>query len=335
MKRSLVVLGSVLFVLVLLFGSFSPACAADNPKVGKFGHSMNSSSSYHYAATQFAELVAEKTNGEVIIEIFPDSQLGGERECLEGASIDTIQFGLPGTTQAALYAPRIKVFSLPFLYENREQAYKLLDTDFAKDIYADLIQHNVRVLGFCENGFRNIATRNTPILSPSDLKNLKIRVPDGDLYMQVWTLLGANPTPLAWGELYTALKTGVVDGCEPPFGTFGVSGFGEVCKKYTILNYMYDPLLLVCSEKFYQNLTPEQQKAFDEAGMEAGRRQREWIRKDDDEWRAKLEKDYGLEVFTPTDMQPFQVAVQPIYEKYEDKELLNQLLTLLGRATIK
>lgn len=294
----------------------------------KLGHTTAEDSAYHYAASKFAELVDEKSDGAIRVDIYPNSQLGADRDMLEGLTLNTVQMSMPGGLTLASYEPSIAILSLPFLYENREQAYAVLDSEVAQEVYSASLNFGVRVLASADNGFRQLGTKD-PVNSLEDLKGMKIRVPDSALYMDTWTLLGAAPSPTAWNELFSALQTGVVDGEEAPLGIFGTSGFGEICKNFAYINYLYDAPVLAIGENFYQSLSAEHQQILSEAAKEACVLEREWVQEDETKWQEKIETQWGV-TFTNPDLKPFQDAVAPIYKNY-DQATLEKIFEILGR----
>ncbi len=308
----------------------APGSEPNGPVItAKMGHVVATDSAYHYGAETFARLVDEKSNGQIKIEVYPNSQLGGDRDLLEGLAMNSVQFSLPGGLTLAQYEPVCAVFSMPFLYESREDAYKVLDSELAEEVFSTTIDHGFRVLGCIEKGFNQLATRNTPITGLSDVKGMKIRVPESDLYMKTWTLLGAAPTPMAWNEVFSALQTGVVDGEEAPLSSFAASGFGEVAKHFAFINYLYDPVCITVSEQFYQSLTDEQRAILDEAAAEAVEIQRAWVAEDDLK-KQKEQEEMGVTFYNPP-LAEFQAAVQPLYDEFENPEVLEQVLAALGR----
>ena len=338
MKKFTFGVGIILSCLIVFSScATSPAVNPDsessennNVITAKMGHVVATDSAYHYGAETFARLVNEKSAGTIQIEIYPNSQLGGDRDLLEGLSMNSVQFSLPGGLTLAQYEPSIGVFSMPFLYETREDAYKVLDGDLAEEVFSTTIDHGFRVLGCIEKGFNQLATRETPINSLEDVQGMKIRVPESELYMQTWELLGAAPTPMAWNEVFSALQTGVVDGEEAPLSSFAASGFGEVAQHFAYINYLYDPVCITVSEAFYQSLTEEQQQILQEAAVETREIQRAWVVEDDLKKEEDLRENFGVTFYNP-DLAAFQEAVQPLYDEFEDQELLNQVLSELGR----
>jgi len=326
----------VLIVAMLAVGCSKPATEnkeaqpAQKKIVAKLGHVLAPNTPFQMGAEKFAELVTKKTNGQVEIQIYPNSQLGADRDLIEGQKMGTIEFALPGTSIFSQYEASIAVFGLPFLFKDRAEVYKVLDGPVGQELYGVSEKQNIKVLALFESGFRQLGTTRKAVNSIADLKGLKIRVPQGDLYVKTWKALGVNPTPMAWNELFTALQTGVVDGEEAPLTIFASSGFGEVVKNFAYINYLYDPVMLTVSNKFWTQLTPELQKAIEEAAVEA----RDYQRKQVQELEKVTEDDLKAKQavkFTNPDLTPFQDAMKSVYEGYADKETLNKILKALNR----
>lgn len=290
----------------------------------KLGHVMAVDSPANIGALKFAELIKEKTDGQVVVDVYPNSQLGGDRDMIEAQKMGALDFSLPGSSIFSQFEPTVGVFVMPFIFKDKEAAYKILDGEVGKEIYKVTENQNIKTLVTFESGFRQLGT-NKPVNGIDDIKGLKIRIPEGDIYIKTWKSLGASGTPLAWNELFSALQTGVVDGEEAPLATFATSGFGEVTKNFAYINYAYDPLMLTVSNAFWDKLTVEQQKAVEESAVEASAYQRQV----NEDLEKTLEKDLidkeGV-AFTHPDLAPFQEAVKSVYKEYQYQDQLNMIL---------
>ena len=310
----------LLGLLSLAFFVAAPAPApAETPLVTlRLGHTLAITDPFHLAATKFAELAAAKTNGKLKVEVYPSAQLGKDRELIEQMKMGTLDMSIQGNNNYDPFLPQVVIFDLPFLFKDRQQAFKALDGPVGREVYKELLdKQGIRVLSLPENGFRQITTGKKPINSLADLKGMKMRVPEVKLYIDTWRALGANPTPITFAELFTALQQGVVDGEENALGLIYASNFYEVQKYLAIVNYTYDPAPLVIAEKKYQSLPPDMQKAISEAAIEARDYQRKFVMGRDDELLDKL-KTAGMKVTYPN-RDEFVKAVQPVINDFKKK----------------
>ncbi|GAI05652.1 unnamed protein product, partial [marine sediment metagenome] len=190
---------------------------------------INPTKPYAIAGEYFAELVKEKTNGEVEIQVFPSSQLGNQRDLIEGLIFGTLDLTLTSTAVLGNFLPKIAIFDLPFLFRDVKHAYKALDS-IGMEIGKELEPKGIKLLAFFENGVRHLTNNVRPVRAPEDMKGLKIRVMEQKIYIEMMKALGANPTPMAFGELFTALQQGTVDGQENPVSHIWTKRFFEVQK---------------------------------------------------------------------------------------------------------
>lgn len=310
-------------------GTVAPSNQASQPQfVAKLGHVGAPDHIFEIGAKKFSELVLQKTNGQVRIDTYPGGQLGGDRDMFEGLQMGTIEFAIEGPIDSFL--PITSVVNLPYLFKNSDHVYKFLDGPLGKQVFSGLEKMGIHHLAEMENGWRLI-TSNKPINSLADLKGMKIRVPESPVFRDTFTALGASPVPIAFTELYSALQQGVVDGQENPIFHIMTQRFYEV-QKYTALTrhiYMNAPLLV--SMKFWQKLTPEQQKAIEEAAVEATQYQRQVAQMKESELLEQL-KSKGVKITQP-DLEPFRQAVKPVQEawgKQHGQDLLQQIAALGG-----
>lgn len=307
-----------------------PAEVAEDlePILLKLGHTGVVNHFYQEGCEEFAKLVNEKTNGQVTVEVYPSDQLGNQRSSVEGCQIGTQDMVLTSSMILANFDESIGVFDLPFLFPDRETAYKAMDGEVAEAIAADFEDIGLVFLGWWENGFRHITNNKRPIEKPEDLKGLKIRTPESAVYIATFEELGAAPTPIAFGELFSALQLKTVDGQENPAGHVITQKFYEVQDYISLTGHFYTAEPLVMSKIVYDKMPANVQEALKEAGKEAG----EFERKRSEE----LEKEYLQEIeeigmtITKPDIKAFQDAVKPVIEQYKDVygENLTKLLEL-------
>lgn len=250
-------------------GQSSPDGAPDTVEktviTGSISHSSAPGSTYDIGAHYFADLVNEYTDGTVLLEVYPSAQLGSDKEAFEGHRMGSVDFSMPGASMLSQYKENIAVFNLPFLFSNREDAYKVLDSKLADEIYSSTEDVGVKVLASFESGFRQVASAKKPIESLADLHGQKIRVPDGDVYVNTWKALGVSSTVLGWNDVFSGLQTSIIDGEEAPMSSFDSAGFSEIVKYFSFINYMYDPVTLCVSTMFWDKLDADQQTAVQKA----------------------------------------------------------------------
>lgn len=282
--------------------------------VARLGHSQVTSSPIHQGALYFAELVLDKTDGRVAVEIYPSAQLGAERDLIETTGMGAVTMGMSIASVCSQFQPGVDAVCLPFLFEDKEAVYQVLDGETGAHIFSAMEESDVTVLTCFENGFRQLGS-NREINSIDDLTGLKLRAPEGDIYTKTWDSLGVNVTATPWNETFAALQTGVVDGEEAPLAVFSSSGFGEVTKYFAYINYMYDPMVLYVNSDWFRSLPEEYQTAVSEAAREAADYQRKLVTEQEQEAEKFLKETWGV-TFTHPDLVPFREACKSVYDTY-------------------
>lgn len=310
----------ILICLALTLGGCSTGTkpASSNEKIVlKVGHINAPDHPWNIALEGFAKDVAEATNGNLEIQVFPSSQLGGERDMAEGLKLGTLEMGLFGTGALQSLDKRLIIEELPYAWSNRENAYEALDGELGVELNKVLKDQSIIGLSYWEAGYRHITNSVRPINSLEDLKGMKLRVPEAEMRIDTFKDLGALPTPLAFSEVFTALQQGTVDGQENPLPTISSSKFNEVQKYLTISGHIWGSALLGISEKAWNSLSDEYKKIITEKADVWKDKEREMIRKAEEELVEKL-KASGMEVTEP-EVQPFKDAVQGVWTKYESE----------------
>ena len=310
-------------VLVRCGGSDQPSGTASSgaggekktTKVFKLGHALDTTHPVHKAMVFMGEKLAEKSDGRLTLKITPNEQLGSEREMIE-----QVQLGLLDLTKSSMaplegFIPQAGVFSVPYIFRDREHFWKALNSDVGHELLLAGESHGLRGLCYYDAGSRSFYTRDKPIRTPEDLVGLKIRVMQSQTSMKMVQSLGGSPTPIDWGELYTSLQQGVVDGAENNPPSFGTSRHYEVCKYYSLDEHTMIPDVLMISAKTWQSLSPEDQKIVQEAADESSVYEIELWTKMTAESLEKV-KEAGVEVIHP-DKAPFQQKVQEMQKEYE------------------
>lgn len=282
----------------------------------RLGHVLADTHSWHKASTDFAKEVSEKTEGRVKIEIFPSGQLGTEKEVIEGMQIGTIQGGLIGSGSFQFVEPKFGIIEMPYAWTSREQAFAALDGQLGTAL-ADLLRpKGMEVLAWWENGFRNITNNKHPIAKPGDLAGIKIRVTPDKVRLATFELLGAQPAPLAFGELYSALQQGVFDAQENPLSIIDASSFYEVQKYVSMTGHIWGAACLTVSSMSWAQISPEDQAIVKEAAVKWGNAQRQMVADNEVALIEKL-KSKGMQ-FNEVDKAAFIEALKPIWESEKD-----------------
>lgn len=294
----------------------------------------NENDPYHVTALRFKEIVEEKTNGRITVNEYPSSQLGSEPEMWEGMQIGTCDMAVMTNAYVSSYVPANGALDLPFIFEDLEQARSVIDGDFGQALIDNMEGTGVTCLAFSEGGFRQLCTRNSAVRTPADLAGLKIRCMETNIYLSAYKALGVNATPMAWGELLTALQQGTVDGCDAPLSVLYTNGFPDICKYIDNVNLFYSPLPICISTQVLQSLSEEDQQILYEAAAEAAKAARE----NNDATAEDMEADLTSQGMTivseeEVDIDAFREAVAPCYEEMESyigSDWVNQLKGLVG-----
>lgn len=326
MKRFKSLFISIMVSAMLILYSVSFGIAA--PVTLKLAHMVSTSAHYHIGSLELARLIHERTKGSVKIDIFPAGQLGkGERELVEGLQIGTIDLVVTSTGPMGGFVPQMLVVDLPFLFRDNSHVDKVLDGPIGESLLNDLAKAGIKGIAFWENGFRNLTNNKRMVNKPEDVKGLKLRTMENEVHMEAFRNLEADPTPMAWGEVYTALQQGVIDGQENPIGIIRTHKIYEVNKHLALTGHVYSPALLLINEKRFKSLSPDLQKIFIETGREAARFERKFNRGSETKWQEEL-KGFGMQITSP-DKTSFQKATEPTYKKYESrfgKELIDKIV---------
>ena len=313
--------------LLFLFSLFLllPGCGAQSTvTVVKLGHGLDTNHPVHHAMVFMQERVAEKSGGAMRIDIYPSQQLGTERQLLE-----LLQLGSLGMTKVAAavlegFAPAYKVLSLPYLFRDEAHRFQVLEGEIGQELLLGSETYWLRGLTYYDAGSRSFYTKERPINSPADLEGMKIRTLESATQVQMVNTLGGSATPISWGELYTALQQGVVDGAENNPPSFYTSRHYEVCKYYVLDEHTGIPDVLLISTIIWNTLSEQEQQWLTEAAWESAQHQKIlWKEASEEALRAVQEA--GVEVIYP-DKTPFAEKVATIYESYRSEPEIYDLI---------
>ena len=313
----------LLFLLSLFL--LLPGCGVrSDVTVVKLGHGLDTNHPVHHAMVFMQERVAEKSGGALRIDIYPSQQLGTERQLLE-----LLQLGSLGMTKVASavlegFAPLYKVLSLPYLFRDEAHRFKVLEGDIGRELLLGGEQYWLRGLTYYDAGSRSFYTKERPINTPDDLVGLKIRTLESATQVQMVKTLGGSATPISWGELYTALQQGVVDGAENNPPSFYTSRHYEVCKFYVLDEHTGIPDVLLISTIIWKTLSAQEQQWLTEAAWESAEYQK-ILWKEASEEALRPVQEAGVEVIYP-DKTLFAEKVAPIYESYRTDSTIYALI---------
>jgi len=281
----------------------------------KFGHVGQPGSLMDKTVTEFAKRANEALGDKAEVKVFGSSQLGGDSEMLKKLKLGTIDLSLPSTIMSSV-APPFALFEMPFLIDSREQMTKVRDQIVRKDMYPAAEGRGYKIIGVWENGFRNITNNKRPINKPADLDGIKLRTPKGVWRVKMFKSYGANPTPLAYSEVFVALQTGVVDGQENPLAQIYPARLYEVQDYLSMSRHVYTPAY-VTAGRSWQRLPKDVQKILIDTAVEMEPVALEYGAALDDELLAKL-KDAGMKV-NDIDRDAFIKASEPVYKEFADE----------------
>lgn len=254
----------------VILGLPGAALAADQPVSLRFGHVGFPNSLFDITANEFAKRVNQELKGKVDVKVFHSSQLGSDEQMLKGVRVGTPEMFLPSTVMSTV-EPRYGVFEMPYLISSREHMKKVAENKAVQEaLFKSLPSKGMRVLGVWENGFRHITNNTKPITKPDDLKGIKLRVPSGVWRVRMFQAYGANPTPMAFGELYSALQSGVMDGQENPLAQIFSGRLHEVQKYLSMSGHVYSPAYLIIGEDTWKKLAPDVQKGLQRIASQMG-----------------------------------------------------------------
>lgn len=275
----------------------------------RFGYEAPRSDTQHEAAKKFNELLKEKTKGEIKLSLFPDSTLGNAQTMISAVRGGTIDLEMSGSPNFSGLVPKLNVIDIPFIFQNREHAYAVLDGEIGQGLLKELEAQGLKGLAFWEVGFRSFTNSKHPVKTPDDIKGLKVRTNQNPMYIQAFSILGANPVPMPLSELYTALETRAVDAQEHPVGIVWSAKLYEVQKHLSLTNHGYTPLIVVMNKAKFDGLSPALQSAILEAAKEAGAYQRK-LNLDNEKGTIEKMQKAGIQVIETVDTKPFKAAIE-------------------------
>lgn len=307
-----------LSTLLLAVAALLPLHAQAQTVTLRLGHILNDTSLYHASAVKFSEAVTKNTGGRVKVEIFPNGTIGFERDLIEGMRLGTIDAGVITNAPIAGFEPRMMVLDLPFIFKSREGAFKVMDGDVGKRLFAYMEAQNLKGLAYFDAGWRTVVSTKKALVKPEDYAGSRFRVLESPLYVATFKSLGVNPTPMNFGEVYTGLRQGTIDALDLPVYVVHSAKFYEVAKFMALTEHMLTPVVLMMSNAKFKSLPADLQQAVAKSAQEVTAWQRQYA---DDTNRDLLNKlrDLKMEIVPVPDKRAFQDKMQAVYREFEGK----------------
>ncbi|MCX5906313.1 MAG: DctP family TRAP transporter solute-binding subunit [Deltaproteobacteria bacterium] len=308
-----------LFLLAIALLFFFPSLgAAAQPIELKLGHCNPATESdpYDMTARKFGSFIEKYTNGKYKVNVFPNNQLGSEREMVKNLTMGSMDLAVITNAVIGAFVSANMALDLPFIFPEREVAHAVLDGPVGEVLLSKLEKLQIKGLAFSEGGFRHMINNARPINTPEDTKGIKFRVMQTPIYIGMFQALGSNAVPMPWGEVYTAVQQKVIDGLEIPIPVIYTSKYYEIVKYLSLTSHTYSPLIVMCAEQRWKKLSASDKESFKRAAQEAARYERNAMKDIVGSSLQKI-KDGGMIVNEVPNKKPFQEAVKSLYKKFE------------------
>jgi tripartite ATP-independent transporter DctP family solute receptor len=301
---------------VLLAGAVTGGGAlAQDSFTLKYATSLGKESAYYKGAVALAQAAEELSKGRLKIQIFPDAQLGNDRDMIEGMQLGSIDLASPSTGAMGAVVPAATVLDLPYIFDDLAHAYRVLDGPIGGRIAKLFDGKGFHPLGYWEIGFRHLTNKHRPVSTPADVKGLKLRTLPSEIHQKAWSLVGAQPVALDWTEVYNSLSTGVVDGQENPFNIIILGKLHEVQKHLSLTGHVYGTAPTSVSDITWGKLPPDLREALREAVRRSAGVQRQAASGNEAAQLEQLKK-AGMAVIEKPDRAAFQAAMRPAWDLY-------------------
>lgn len=307
-----------LLLLLLVTAGCQQAAGEEETKELTLAHNQPTDHPVHLSLTRFAELVDEKSDGELVIDVYPNGELGSEREVIENTQFGTVDIAKVSASALEGFDPIYSIFSLPYMFESQESFKQIMaNEEITDEIYLNTTDIGFRGLTYYDAGVRNMYTKDRIIESAEDMAGLKTRVQPSRTSVQMIEAIGGTPTPMSYGEVYTALQSGVIDAAENNETALVNSSHGEVAKNYFFTEHAIVPDMLIMNDEMYSDLTEEEQQVIEEAAEESTEYHEELWAEMVEESVTIAEEEMGV-TFYDIDKQTFIDAVQPLHEQFQE-----------------
>ncbi len=304
------------FAAIALVSAMTGSAFADTVKL-KLGHTGAPTHHYQMISQQFADKVKERTNGQVEIQVFPADQLGKQLEAVEGTMIGTQDIFLVSDTVLSNWVPDMGILNLPFLFSSLDDVHKVLEGPVGDKLEAKMEGTGAVVIGWWMGGLRNVTNNSKPILKPEDLEGVKIRVPEGEVFVETFKAMGANPVVISFGELYSALQLGTADAQENPPAHILTKKFYEVQAYTSKTAHIYLGSPLIMNEAKLNAIPEEYRKILLDTATEMAAVHLKMVNDLEDGQWAELAK-LGNQI-SEVETGPFKAATAPVIEKFKNK----------------
>jgi TRAP-type transport system periplasmic protein len=309
--------GIILVALLVLVAV--PAMAGDAPKKTiRLAHALNEESAYHQGALEFARAVERLSNGQLRVDLFPNAQLGNDRAQTEALQLGTIDCTSMSTATMAGTVPPLQVVDLPTIFKDAQHVDRVFDGPIGEELASLFAGTGIKVLSWWEIGFRQLTNSRKAVRVPEDVRGLKIRTLTNPIMQQAWRLLGAQPTPLDFQEVYSALQAGVVDGQENPLNIIGTAKLYEVQKYISFTSLFYSASPFLVSDILWSKLSADERKIVTEAAKLSAKRERQAARGLDEQWLKTVESK-GMQIERNPEREKFAAMMTPIHAEYAKK----------------
>lgn len=283
-------------------------------------------------AHAFMEELNKIAPGEFKVQLFANGQLGNEYELLQSQQLGTLDMSLVAGSSASEITPAFQLNDLPFLYKNEEEVFRVLDGKTGRMIFDKLEKKGLIGLGFLNAGFRNVLNNKRPINTPEDMSGVKLRVVPSDIFLDIFKALGANPVPMQWGDVYTAVQQGTIDGLEVPLSVAYGSKYQDIVKNMSLTQHIFNAPIFTISKSSYKKLTKDQQEKLVKAANAALIVQRETVSRNNSDILESMKK-AGVNINDIADRSVFREKTKPVYDKFRDvigSDVVDSALAELG-----
>ena len=311
-------------MLAVSFMLMNSCSSVKEHTVLKLAHGLDPTHPVHNSMVFMGDKLKEVSGGKMQLEIYPSGQLGSEQQCVELLQIGSLAISKVSAAVMESFTDNFQVLGLPYVFRSRQHSFNVLDGEIGQELLLSAQHYNIRGLCFYDAGCRSFYTLDKPINKPEDLDGMKIRVMKSQTAMNMVKALGGSPTPISWGELYTALQSGVVDGAENNPPSFYTSHHYEVCKYYSINEHTMVPDVVIMSSVVWNKLTDQEKEWVQQAATASVARERELWAKSEKESLEKVQE-AGVTINYP-DKAPFAEKVQDLLDSYQAKPELYQLI---------
>lgn len=305
---------------LLAAASMASPAVAQQKTVLKLGWTTGDGAQDPYAigARAFKEELEKAAGGRIEVQLFPNRALGDERPMIDGMRLGTVDMGIITNAVIAQIEPAFQINDMPFLFRDEAQAQRVLDGAVGDQLRQRLDTRGIMALGYMEGGFRHMINNVRPVNTPDDVKGVKYRVLQSPIYIGLFTALGGTAVPMAWGETFTAVQQGAVDGLEIPAAVIDANKYNEVTKYLSLTNHIYSMIGLLASKRSFDRLPADLKTAVRDAAKVATAKQRTQAVANAREIVERL-KTKGMQVNALPDVAPFRRAVMPMYENFRQQ----------------